>query len=146
MADRKQLFVTDACVLLKWIVRDAEEDVSNAIALREDILKEHVDVIVPTHCFSEVCNMLGLKRHSEALSFLSFLLNAGIEEYGLTLDIGNTAFKFMEQYKGVTFYDAAYHALAIQEGGIFITADEKYHNMTRKEGSIMLLKDYGKKR
>ena len=46
----------------------------------------------------------------------------------------------VEQH-GVTFYDAAYHALAIQQG-IFVTTDEKYLQAIGKEPRVMHLKDW----
>jgi predicted nucleic acid-binding protein len=43
---------------------------------------------------------------------------------------------------GVTFYDAAYHALAIVREGVFVTADEKYLNAVAGEPHAMHLKDW----
>jgi len=48
----------------------------------------------------------------------------------------------MKKYTKISFYDAAYHALALNTGGTFITADKKYYEKTKSEGNIMLLKNY----
>lgn len=37
----------------------------------------------------------------------------------------NKAFELTERF-GVSFYDAAYHALATVNHGLFVTADDKY--------------------
>lgn len=42
----------------------------------------------------------------------------------------------------VTFYDAAYHALAIEQDGFFVTADEKYIQKAGSAGHIVHLKDW----
>lgn len=47
----------------------------------------------------------------------------------------------MKKYPRVSFYDASYHALAIAYDGLFVTADRKYYEMTRKEGNVTLLED-----
>lgn len=38
-----------------------------------------------------------------------------------------------------SFYDAIYHAIAINNSSIFITADTKYYNKTKHIGNIVLL-------
>ncbi|MEK7523423.1 MAG: hypothetical protein AAB588_00140 [Patescibacteria group bacterium] len=62
------------------------------------------------------------------------------------MELASMGCELMKNFSGVTFYDSGYHALALQEGGTFITADEKYFQKTKKQGGVMLLKDYGKKR
>ena len=141
MVAHKNLFVIDASVIIKWALLEIP-NCDEALALRQDFFEEHIELIVPTHCFSEVGNILGRIKPDIAVSFMSFLFNSAIEERALSLNIVTLTFKLMEQYPGVTFYDAAYHALAIQEKGTFISADVKYVKKTRGEGHIMLLKDY----
>jgi len=145
MAENKNIFVVDASVIFKWAV-DEGDDTAKAILLKEDAGNKKVHIIVPIFCFTEICNALGLKYPPIAMQFFSELLVAGLDERQISFDVANIAFQLMQQYKGITFYDAGYHALALLEGGTFITADEKYYNKTKKEGRIMLLKDYGKKR
>ncbi len=42
----------------------------------------------------------------------------------------------------VTFYDAAYHALALVEGGLFVTADARYLRQAAAAGGVRLLREY----
>ena len=145
MAENKNIFVVDASVIFKWAV-DEGGDTAKAILLKEDAGNRKIHIIVPTFCFTEICNALGLKYPSIAMQFFSELLVAGLDERQVSFDVANIAFQLMQQYSGITFYDASYHALAIHENATFITADEKYYKKTKKESRIMLLKDYGKKR
>lgn len=145
MADRKPLFIPDASVLLKWATYETE-DLHESILFEGDVKNGKVLTVVPSHCLFEICNMLGRNRQDIALSFFSYLLQLDIIEEVLTLDRASVAFHLMKKYIGVSFYDACYHAFAIQEAGIFLTADERYYRKTKKEGAIMLLKDYGKRR
>lgn len=145
MAENKPKFVADASILLKWATYETE-DLEQSLMFEDDVKKERVNVLVPIHCFPEICNMLGRDRRNMAISFLSYLLNSDITECGLTFNTAVIAFDLMEKYNKISFYDAFYHALAIRENAVFITADQKYYNKTRRRGNIMLLKNYGKKR
>lgn len=42
----------------------------------------------------------------------------------------------------VSFYDAAYHALAIAESAVFVTADEEYVHKSECSTHMCLLKDW----
>lgn len=145
MAESRSIFVADASVIAKWASIEPE-DLEKALLFKDDFIKGEISIIVTSYCFSEICNLLYFKSPSIALEFFSYLCVSNIIEHQLTLNLANLVFQIMNQYKGISFYDASYHALAIQEKGTFITADEKYFKKTHKEGRIMLLKDYGKKR
>ena len=145
MAENKALFVTDASVIVKWAVYE-KEDREESLMVRDDFAKNTINIIVPNFCFSELCNAIYSRSAQSALNFFSYLLISGIEEYPLTFTLANLAFQLMKEHQGISFYDASYHALAIQEKGTFITADAKYYTKTHKQGHVMLLKDYGKKR
>lgn len=110
-----------------------------------DFVKGKINIYVPSYCFAEVCNLLCRDYPDIALSFSSYLIESEILECQLNLDLLNIACRLIKRYHDISFYDAAYHALAIQEEGVFITADVKYYNKTKKESRIMLLKDYGQK-
>lgn len=145
MAENKQLFVADASVIFKWAVEETN-DAQPALLFKDDFVNKKIHILVPVFCFTEICNALGLKYPEIAMNFFSQLLILGLDERQVSFDVANIAFQLMQQYSGITFYDASYYALAIQENATFITADEKYYKKTKKESRIMLLKDYGKKR
>ena len=145
MADLNPVYIADASVIIKWAINEVQ-NLEEALALREDFLEKKMEIKVPVHCFAEVCNLLGRQYPNIAVSFFSYLITSGIEEKHLDLELAGIAFQLMEKYEGISFYDAFYHALAIREKGIFITADQKYFKITKKEGYVMLLKDYLQKR
>lgn len=43
---------------------------------------------------------------------------------------------------GETFYDAAYQAVALVYGGVFVTADTSYVTLVQKEGAIVSLSEW----
>ena len=49
----------------------------------------------------------------------------------------------LTQRYGVTFHDAAYHAHAIVERGVFVTADERYVERTSEAGAVTRLSEWG---
>lgn len=135
------LVVPDASVLLKWVLQgDGEPDRDAALGLRAAWLDERCELIVPTLWLYEVGNVLGLKRPADADAFLHALADLGLQEaapHGYLPAIVT----LMRQRK-VTFYDAAYHALAIHVGGTMVTADAAYVRRARAAGSVVLLADW----
>jgi predicted nucleic acid-binding protein len=72
------------------------------------------------------------------------LIGYGFEEeshdtmYEKTLEL-------MKAYK-VTFYDAAYHSVAIKRSGTLITADASYYRKTSRVGNVALLGEWSSQR
>ena len=143
MAENKELYVVDASVMIKWLLHE-ENDAGAALRLQDDHFRHKISLAVPSHSFYEIMNIVGMKSPEEALTFLSQLFLFKLEEYVLTLSLTLKALEVMKKFKGVTFYDAIYHALAIKLGGIFITADRKYFEKTKSLKHVQLLKNYGK--
>jgi hypothetical protein len=42
----------------------------------------------------------------------------------------------------VSFYDAAYHSLALIHGGVFVTADSRHANKVKESGSVVELSEW----
>src|SRR3989338_6609419 len=122
MGDHRAIFVPDASVLVKWALNEPEEKMQ-ALQLRRDFFANTVDLIVPPHCFSELANVLSIKAPQVALIQLSSFITMNIIESHFSLELASIALQLTKKYKGISFYDASYHALAIKEGGTFITAD-----------------------
>ena len=51
------------------------------------------------------------------------------------------ALQLTDRY-GVTFYDAVYHAIAIVQHGMFVTADTRYVKRAKEAGSVVVLSDW----
>lgn len=140
MADPRGLYVIDASVMLKWHFYE-ENDHIQALDLKNDFLKENLILAVPSHAFTEVLNVMSIKKPDFAVFFLSQLLALSINEYSLNVELAASAVAIMKKIPKISFYDAVYHALAMQLDGVFVTADEGYYKKTKKLKNITLLKD-----
>ena len=135
-----KVVVPDASVILKWVLPDpsGEEGLDAALRLRDAVISEKVSVKVPSLWLYEVGNTLTRRFPRQAAETLQLLMAFGLEESvpddrWLSRAVGLT------QDHGVTFYDAAYHALALAEKGIFVTADQKYIRKAGEAGGIVSL-------
>lgn len=143
MVENKPIYILDASVLLKWVLIE-DEDAQQASVLRNHFQDDRIRVLIPPHCLIEIANILGLKYPQYASLFLSQLIMTKIEECRLSFAVIALGIDLMVNHKGISFYDAAYHALALKEKGIFITADQRYYARTKNEGGILMLKNYPK--
>ena len=141
MGENRKPIIVDASVVLKWVLPE-EDDTNEAYELADDFFNKRISVFVPAHFHSEVANIAARKVPLLAFSFIHQIINSELRPCQLGLELLNTAFRLMKKYPKISFYDAFYHALAIERRGIFITADQKYYQTVKKEGSILSLKDY----
>jgi predicted nucleic acid-binding protein len=63
-------------------------------------------------------------------------------EHETTMELCRETFKLMKQYRGVTFYDAVYHSVALLKKGTLITTDRKYYRKAAKAGNVVMLEDF----
>ncbi len=135
------VLVPDASVLLKWILRsDDEPDSDRALELKTAWIEDACELVVPSLWVFEVGNVLGLKHPATAASLLQAMLDLGLREetpHGYVA----TIVSLMRDHK-VTFYDAAYHALAIRHRGTMLTADRAYAKKAAPAGHVKLLSDW----
>ena len=138
---KQSVFVPDASVLLKWVLSSPDEaDASQALALRTAWLEGRCQLLVPSVWAYEVGNILGLKAPAQARALLSLLFELEIEEVPARQTAGD-ALALMGR-RGVTFYDAVYHAAALARKGCLVTADARYLARTAAEGHAVLLRDW----
>jgi predicted nucleic acid-binding protein len=135
------LVVPDASVLLKWVLRsDDEGDRERALDLKSAWLSGACDLAVPTLWTFEVGNVLGLKEPAAAEALLAALMDLELPETTPRVYAGGIL-RLMHRHH-VTFYDAAYHALAVHQDGIMLTADSAYVRKARSTGHLQLLSDW----
>ena len=135
------VLVPDASVLLKWILRSKDEaDRDRALELKAAWVADACELVVPTLWIFEVGNVLALKHPAAAASLLQAMVDLGIREEAPHGYIG-TIVSLMRDHK-VTFYDAAYHALAIRHRGTMLTADRAYVKKAAGAGHVTLLNDW----
>lgn len=132
------LFVPDASVLLKWTLGPtAEPDHDRAEALKALWLADRCELVVPTLWVYEVGNILALKRPAAGGELLQAMIDLGLREVAPQSCLPRIL-TLVKDYR-VTFYDAAYHALAAHLGGTMITADAAYLRKAGGAGSVVLL-------
>ena len=133
-----KIVVPDASVLLKWVLPTSEEGRDTALQLREAATTGEITLMVPPLWLYEVANTLARRFPDQAAQLLDALVVFGLIERRATDAWRQQALMLTRNY-GVTFYDAAYHALALVEHGDFVTADSGYVEKTRAAGSVSLL-------
>ena len=137
------LVVPDASVILKWVLPPADEaDVGRALALRDAIGNGHVQAMVPELWLYEVGNTLARRLSGQADRLLASLLRFDLATASPSRRWLNQVVDLTRRY-GVTFYDATYHAHAILERGVFVTADDGYFRRAREAQAIVRLAEWG---
>ena len=102
-----------------------------------------VRALVPTLWIYEVGNLLARERPGEASRLLDVLVRFGLADAPRSPAWLGGVLKLTKRY-GVTFYDAAYHAHAIVERGVLVTADERYVDRVRAAGFVVRLSELGR--
>ena len=137
------IIVPDASVILKWVLEKASEpDQVQARWLQDAILADQVDIRLPTLWRYEVGNVLGLKQSTLAHELFSVLIAYDFEEVSLGKEYAVEVLEHMREVKGVTFYDSAYHVLAIRMKGLYLTADHAYVKKAKHKGHVTLLSEW----
>lgn len=137
------IIVPDASVILKWVLEKAEEPgYSHALRLQDAVLAEEIEIQVPSLWRYEVGNVLGLKSPKMAADLLSALLAYEFDEVPLRTDYALDVLNHMRALPGVTFYDSAYHVLALRTKGLYLTADASYLRRAGRKGHAALLEEW----
>jgi len=137
-----RVVIPDASVLLKWVLPGPEEaDREAALQLRDEATRGEVTLKVPPLWLYEVGNTLARRFPDEAEALLEVLVAFDLEE-GETGEVWRHQAIDLVRLHHVTFYDAAYHALALVEGGLFVTADARYARQVTPVGGVQLLHEY----
>jgi predicted nucleic acid-binding protein len=133
------IVVPDASVLLKWVLPSEDEPYAdNALQLRSAIVDSTVYALVPPLWVYEVGNTKARRFPDHAQAWLSALMKFALEEVPASKSWLTKTLELV-QLHDVTFYDAAYHALAIMNGGTFVTADSRYATKVASSGSVVLV-------
>lgn len=136
------LYVPDTSVMLKWVLPEAgESHVAEALALLAAYRDGLAELVVPSLWQYEAGNVLGLHYPDIARDRLETLANLGVRTAELGPAGRALALELVAAHR-VGFYDAAYHALALQFGGDFITADRRYHDKAVTRGQVKLLSEW----
>jgi predicted nucleic acid-binding protein len=136
------IVVPDASVILKWALpSDDEPDADKALLIRNAIRDDLVRAVVPSLWVYEVGNTIARRFPEEAGTWLSALLKFGLEEAPTSPRWLAQALELTQRYE-VTFYDAAYHATALVQDGVFVTADARYVSRASAHGAVISLSEW----
>jgi predicted nucleic acid-binding protein len=137
------IVVPDASVILKWVLEKADEPgYAQALKLQDALLAEDIEIRMPTLWRYEVGNVLGMKKPKMAAELMSALLAYEFDEVPLRSEFALDVLAHMQELQGVTFYDSAYHVLAMRAKGLYLTADTAYLRRAKRKGHIALLDEW----
>lgn len=138
------LLVADASVLLKWFLPpERESHADRADRLRAAHVDGTVTLCVPTLAEYELSNTLSrVKSREDALADMVDFQALELRAETMTRARLERAIGLVARF-GVTFYDASYHALAMEMSTMLITADERYRERAGSAGHIRPLSEWG---
>ena len=98
-------------------------------------ISEQIEIYVPSLWYYEIGNILKIKEFLKNLKDLNFI------ECENTSEIETIILKLCSKNTRISFYDASYHGIAQYLNADLITADRKYYECIKNEGSIILLEE-----
>ena len=138
--------VLDSCVFNKLFLQ--EDDRQQAISLITELAQRKYQVLVPNLFLYEVLTIASVSNFptDQAYNLITQYQKANLELVDLDQSCILKAIEICEtghKKSGFpSFYDASYHALAILNNCIFVTADTRHVSKTHQLGHIILLKDW----
>ena len=131
--------VVDSSVLVKGFFTEQESELTDELFVMSKSRK--TTILAPTLIIYEFLNVLTRKIHDKGVisKILLKLKKLNISILPLEKTAVLKAIELCGIDPKISFYDAAYHAMAKDMNAIFLTADEKYYNSAKKRGNIKLL-------
>jgi len=137
-----EIIVPDASVLLKWAFDSPDEDNRDkALSFLKAWTGGRFEIILPKLWSFEVGNVLMMKMPEQAGEVMEIFLGYDFTEYDMSPELCKETFRLMRRHS-VTFYDAAYHAVAILKKGTMLTADESYCKKVKDLKHVISLRDW----
>jgi predicted nucleic acid-binding protein len=134
-------YVVDTSVVLKWYVQRGESEVRKAFLLLEAYGQGQCVLRAPDLLPWEVANGLAIGRRLKPAEISEALVHL----QGLDLDLHPLHWSTLQSAVEIasasdaTVYDAYYLALALESGGVLVTADEKFLRKVRRYSGIVSL-------
>ncbi len=140
--------VVDASVAIKWFLWDvqSEPDVEVAKMLLAELLSGKHALFQPPHWKVEILAVLARQRPDRCADAAQQL--DGLKLFGRSAEAhsaNNAVYRLgceLSDRLKQHLFDTLYHALAMNNDAIFVTADERYYRAAVGEGSIQLLNDF----
>jgi predicted nucleic acid-binding protein len=137
------ILVIDASVVIKWLIQSPEREAGTdrATRLLQAVVAGGRPVLQPMHWLAEVGAVLARETPTTAAEDLMLLhaLELPVSDEPQALRRGVELAVELRQH----LFDTLYHAVALEhEGGVLVTADERYLRAARSKGRIMDLMDW----
>jgi predicted nucleic acid-binding protein len=134
--------VIDASVGVKWVIRDLqiEPDANKAVAILRGIRARTIEAIEPQHWVAEILSVIARARPQRVpltLGILSTLSFTEIRQYATYRRAADLSIALNHH-----LFDTLYHAVALEEGAMLVTADAAYFAKAKDLGSVELLSDF----
>ena len=142
---KRETYVIDTSVALKWFYQEKEKAIDNALKLRDDYRQRKIDLRAPDLLIFELANVLRYKRDLEE----RYIQGAVGSIYKLQLidqvpqEVIKEAVRIALQFE-TSVYDAVYLAFAEKNRCSFITADNKFYQKVKNRPYVIFIDDYGK--
>lgn len=135
-------WVVDASVAAKWFLPDApdEPDTGKSLHLLGLAVAGEVRFIQPPHWVSEVAAVLARRNPATAADNITDMLLFDFCSVVADTPIYRRAITLAQDLNHHLF-DTLYHAVALEQKAVMVTADARYHAKAAKLGGIMLLRD-----
>lgn len=138
------IIILDSSVFLKQFLNESDREM--AIDFIRQKISQECQIMVPDLFYYEVLSIASMhKRFEEIYETFAYYEKNILKIIRPNTKITVLARKITEKGHNKSgfpsFYDAIYHALAIENNCDFITSDKKYYEKTRKLGHIKLLNE-----
>lgn len=135
-----KVYVIDNSVILKSIIAEEGSEMARKLILLKDLFE--ISILVPDIFRHEFFNkLIKAMTSEEAMEIFQEFISRQVSIIAMEDDLIEIANVLVKKYPKISFYDAAYHALAKAYKAELITADKKYYELTKKEGDVKLLED-----
>lgn len=135
--------IVDSSVIVKWLHQKDEKWLDRAGQVAKDAYKGNVKLITPELAKFEVMNALiyGKRLTLEEVKLpIKILFTIPINFVTFNQKYSFETYKIAKE-TGITFYDASFIALAMENNATLVTDNPKHQGKV-KEAKVMALKDY----
>ncbi len=135
--------VIDCSVIIKWLSQDNENLLEVADKILRDAQKDKIVLITPELTKYEIGNVLLFGKHlslEQAKIILAKFYNLPVLFVAESEYLANKTYQIAKD-ANITYYDASFMALALQENAILVTDNFK-HQGKNPDIKVVSLKDY----